>query len=421
MERLNVGVVGLGYVGLPVAVAMASAHNVVGFDLNIERVHELKVGVDKTFEVTKQELVAANVLFTTDVRDLDQCNYFIVAVPTPIDDHKVPNISSLLSASKSIASCLKSGDIVIYESTVFPGATEEYCVPVLEKESGLRFNTDFFVGYSPERINPGDKINTFSNINKVVSGSNDDALSCIERLYGSVINAEIFSAKSIKVAEAAKVIENTQRDLNIAFVNELSVLFKNLDISIWDVLDAAKTKWNFLPFEPGLVGGHCIGVDPYYLTYQAQKYGHDPDFILAGRRINESMSGFIVKQILKEMLRGGYNGEQPEILIMGYTFKEDCPDIRNSKVFDLIREFVDFNFRVDVFDPVASGNNIGEELTAAVYSKIPERKYDVILVAVPHKEFLELRGRDFEKLKKDKAIIFDLKNKLEQVVERMTL
>ena len=322
MEKMEVGVIGLGYVGLPVAVAMAAKHNVIGFDLEQLRIQELQSGFDRTMEVEQDKLSDQNLAFTNDMRSLDGCKFFIIAVPTPVDQHKVPNIQSLLAASKSVASCLKTGDIVIYESTVFPGATEDYCIPILEKESGLKFNIDFFVGYSPERINPGDKINTFNKITKVVSGSTSDALTKISELYGSVIEAEIYRAKSIKVAEAAKVIENTQRDLNIAFVNELSMLFNKLDISIWDVLDAAKTKWNFLQFEPGLVGGHCIGVDPYYLTYQAQKFGHDPDFILAGRRINEGMSVFIVQKIIKEMIRNSSNFNQPEALIMGCTFKK---------------------------------------------------------------------------------------------------
>ena len=421
MEKMQVGVIGLGYVGLPVAVAMASKHNVVGFDLDQLRIKELQAGFDRTMEVDKAELVESDILFTNEITNLYDCNFFIIAVPTPIDNHKVPNIESLLGASRSVAACLKSGDIVVYESTVFPGATEEYCIPILEKESGLKFNTDFFVGYSPERINPGDKINTFTTITKVVSGSTKDALTKISKLYGSVIDADIYPAKSIKVAEAAKVIENTQRDLNIAFINELSVLFHKLDISIWDVLDAAKTKWNFLGFEPGLVGGHCIGVDPYYLTYQAQKLGHDPDFILAGRRINEGMSVFIVQQIIKEMIKINSNFTQAEILILGCTFKENCPDLRNSKVIDVIRELTEFSFNIDVMDPIANFDSFETELPINTYSKIPDKKYDVILVMVPHDQFLEIKSLEFKKLRKEKSIVFDLKNKITHVADKKTL
>lgn len=413
--------IGLGYVGLPVAVAMAAKHNVIGFDLDQLRIQELQAGYDRTGEIEQDKLPDQNVVFTNDIKSLDGCKFFIIAVPTPIDHHKVPNIENLLAASKSVASCLKTGDIVVYESTVFPGATEDYCIPVLEKESGLKFNIDFFVGYSPERINPGDKINTFNNITKVVSGSTNDALTKISKLYGSVIDAEIYPAKSIKVAEAAKVIENTQRDLNIAFVNELSVLFNKLDISIWDVLDAAKTKWNFLQFEPGLVGGHCIGVDPYYLTYQAQKFGHDPDFILAGRRINEGMSVFIAQKIIKEMIQNGLSLNQPEVLIMGCTFKENCPDMRNSKVFDVIMELKELNFKIDVMDPIADFDSFQKILPISTYSEMPNKRYNVILIMVPHDQFLQIESQDFEKARKEKSIFFDLKNKIINVTDKKTL
>ena len=352
MKR-NIAVVGLGYVGLPVAVAFGQKHQVIGFDINTKRISELKSGIDSTDEVDLTELKAAKIQFTDQVTELSGADFFIVAVPTPVDTANKPDLSPLISASKSVAQILKHGDIVVYESTVYPGATEEDCVPVLEGISGLKCGVDFTVGYSPERINPGDKEHTFTKIKKVVSGYDAPTLEIVASVYGSVVTAGVHRASSIKVAEAAKVIENTQRDLNIALMNELAVIFKRLNIDTQEVLDAAGSKWNFLPFRPGLVGGHCIGVDPYYLTHKAEQVGYIPQVILAGRRINDSMASFVAKSTIKLMVQQGIDISKSRIAVLGLTFKENCPDIRNSKVIDLIREIQEYGVEVVAVDPHA--------------------------------------------------------------------
>jgi UDP-N-acetyl-D-glucosamine/UDP-N-acetyl-D-galactosamine dehydrogenase len=418
MNEFKIAVIGLGYVGLPVAVALAKRYTVVGFDVSNERISELKNGFDRTAEIETENLLNANIHFVADIKLINDCNFYIIAVPTPIDAHNSPNMKYLESASKMVGGSLDQGDIIVFESTVYPGATEDFCVPILEQESGMLLNTGFSVGYSPERINPGDKLHTFNTITKVVSGSNSEALGLISDVYSSVVEAGVYRAVSIKVAEAAKVIENTQRDLNIAFINELTQLFNKLDISIWDVLSAARTKWNFLDFEPGLVGGHCIGVDPYYLTHQAQKHGHDPSFILAGRSINESMAAFTVQRLLKEMVNLKISLDHPKVLVMGCTFKENCPDIRNSKVFDLITEMKDFNFDIDIYDYFANSSEVQAEYELNIFNVLPIKKYDIILIAVPHLEYINMKDKDFKKLRKEKSFVFDLKNKMHHLSER---
>lgn len=362
MKDLKVAVVGLGYVGLPLAVEFGKKRTVVGFDINQGRIAELRQGIDSTLEVDAAELKEASELsFTFNLQDLQKCNVFIVTVPTPIDEHKQPDLTPLVKASESIGKVLKKGDIVIYESTVYPGATEEDCVPVLEKFSGLRFNEDFFAGYSPERINPGDKEHRVSSIKKVTSGSTPEIAELVDSLYREIITAGTHKASSIKVAEAAKVIENTQRDLNIALINELAIIFNRMGIDTEAVLKAAGTKWNFMPFRPGLVGGHCIGVDPYYLTHKAQSIGYHPEIILAGRRLNDGMGAYVVSQLVKAMLKRRIHVDGARVLLMGLTFKENCPDLRNTKVVDIVRELAEYNIQVDVFDPWVSAEDAMHE------------------------------------------------------------
>lgn len=362
MKDLKVAVVGLGYVGLPLAVEFGKKRTVVGFDINQGRISELRQGIDSTLEVDAAELKEASELsFTFNLQDLQKCNVFIVTVPTPIDEHKQPDLTPLVKASESIGKVLKKGDIVIYESTVYPGATEEDCVPVLEKFSGLRFNEDFFAGYSPERINPGDKEHRVSSIKKVTSGSTPEIAELVDSLYREIITAGTHKASSIKVAEAAKVIENTQRDLNIALINELAIIFNRMGIDTEAVLKAAGTKWNFMPFRPGLVGGHCIGVDPYYLTHKAQSIGYHPEIILAGRRLNDGMGAYVVSQLVKAMLKRRIHVDGARVLLMGLTFKENCPDLRNTKVVDIVRELAEYNIQVDVFDPWVSAEDAMHE------------------------------------------------------------
>ena len=418
---MKIAVVGLGYVGLPVTIEMAKKFDVTGFDISAKRIKELNDGYDRTNEIDVATLAKSTASFSDDLEEIKGCQFYIVAVPTPIDEHNIPDIRSLKGASQLVGKCLSIGDIVVYESTVYPGATEDVCIPLLEQESGLAIDSDFSVGYSPERINPGDKVHTFANITKVVSATNSHALEQISNIYCSVISAGVHRAPSIKVAEAAKVIENTQRDINIAFINELSIVFDKLDISIWDVLNAARTKWNFLSFEPGLVGGHCIGVDPYYLTYQSEKYGHDPSFILGGRRINESMSAFVVQKIVKYMVKRGISIDHPRVLIMGCTFKEDCPDVRNSKVFDLIMELNDFGFDVVVHDPLADALVVKGEYGIDLLPKLQGDKYNVVLVAVPHTQYRLLTTGEVSDLCAPNSLIFDMKNQLDQVSNRITL
>ena len=413
---IKIAVIGLGYVGLPLAVEFGKKYNVVGFDVNQKRINELKNKIDRTMEVSREDIEDAHYLsYTINVEDIKNCKYYIVTVPTPIDENKKPYLKPLLNATKTVGSVLKKEDIVIYESTVYPGCTEEECVPILENESKLKFNVDFFCGYSPERINPGDKEHTLKKIKKVVSGSTKDALEKINKLYGSIIEAGIHTVSSIKVAEAAKVIENTQRDINIAFINELAVIFNKMGIDTQDVLEAAGTKWNFLGFRPGLVGGHCIGVDPFYLTFKAQQIGYNPEIILAGRRLNDNMGIFIANRVIKLMIKKGKKIEGANILILGITFKENVPDIRNSKVIDIIKEFKDFGCKIDVFDPIADKEEIKSEygINLIEKEKIYCDNYDGVVLAVSHNEF---KSFDFSFFKKNDSIIYDIKGIIDRSI-----
>ena len=413
----NIAVIGLGYVGLPLAVEFGKKRKVIGYDINATRIAELNDDHDRTEEVSRNELKEAKDLhFTRNLIDLKECAYFIVTVPTPIDQHKKPDLTPLEKSSAAIGSILKRGDIVIYESTVFPGCTEDVCVPILEKESGLKFNKDFYCGYSPERINPGDKEHRVATIKKVTSGSTADIAEEVDSLYREIITAGTYKASSIKVAEAAKVIENSQRDLNIAFVNELSKIFHKIGIDTHEVLEAAGTKWNFLPFSPGLVGGHCIGVDPYYLTYKAESLGYNPQVILAGRRINDGMGAYIASRVMKLLTKKGIIVNS-RILVLGITFKEDCPDIRNSRVIDVIEELQDYGVKVEVYDPHADKVEVKEEYGLDLINE-PEGEYDAVVLAVKHKAFSTL---DWTKLKNANTVVFDVKASLEKglVSERL--
>jgi UDP-N-acetyl-D-glucosamine/UDP-N-acetyl-D-galactosamine dehydrogenase len=419
----NIAVIGLGYVGLPLARLFATKYAVVGFDINMTRIEELKSGFDKTLEIDQNtlksvlvtEITKQNGLYcSSNLDDIKHCNYYIVTVPTPVDSNNRPDLTPLLKASETVGKVLKKGDIVVYESTVYPGVTEDECVPVLEKISGLKFNVDFFVGYSPERINPGDKEHTIEKILKVTSGSTPAIGIKVNDLYKSVILAGTHLAPTIKVAEAAKVIENSQRDINIAFVNELSKIFNLLDINTQDVLEAAGTKWNFLPFKPGLVGGHCIGVDPYYLAQKAQEMGYHPEIILAGRRLNDSMGEYVASQIVKLMIKNQINITNSEVLMLGITFKENCPDVRNTKIIDVIRSLSEYGIKVTVFDPLANPIEVQHEYKIETVNKLPLNKFDAIVLGVAHTEFLSL---DYQKLKKEKAIIYDVKNVLKIEVD----
>ena len=402
-------IIGLGYVGLPLAVEFAKKYPVVGFDIFQTRIDELKNGYDRTLEVSEsvlKEAIANKMEFTTDPEAIRQADTYIVTVPTPIDEHKRPNLTPLIKASETVGKVLKKGDIVIYESTVYPGCTEEDCVPVLERVSGLKFNEDFFCGYSPERINPGDKTHTVTKILKVTSGSTPETARKVDDLYKSIITAGTHLAPSIKVAEAAKVIENSQRDINIAFVNELAIIFNKLGIDTNAVLEAAGTKWNFLPFRPGLVGGHCIGVDPYYLTHKAQAVGYNPEIILAGRRLNDNMGMYVANQVIKLMIKKGHTIEGSKVLILGITFKENCPDIRNSRVIDVIKELREFGCAIDVYDPWADTKEVEHEYGLKMVES-PGSDYQAVVLAVAHNEFREL---DMAKLKKDDSVVFDIKS-----------
>ena len=417
MEKI--AIIGLGYVGLPLAVEFGKKNfDVIGFDINEKRIKELKSGIDHTLEVTQQELVAArNLNFTASQSELQTATIFIVTVPTPIDEFKQPDLSPIISATKLIGNYISKGDIVIYESTVFPGCTEDVCVPLLETISGLKFNQDFFCGYSPERINPGDKERRVHNIIKVTSGSTPEIADKVDNLYKAIVTAGTHKASSIKVAEAAKVIENTQRDLNIAFVNELSLIFDKMDINTLEVLEAAGTKWNFLPFRPGLVGGHCIGVDPYYLTYKAQSLGYNPEVILAGRRINDSMGSQVVKKYIKRLLSSSHkNDAHFKTLILGFTFKENCPDIRNTRVIDIYNELKEYGIQADIFDPIADVHEIEAEYGLKVQSD-DINTYHGIIIAVGHKEFLSY---DWKSIAKGK-IVFDIKSILDKGIATDTL
>jgi UDP-N-acetyl-D-galactosamine dehydrogenase len=408
----RIAIIGLGYVGLPLAVEFGKHYVTVGFDINDKRILELKAFTDKTLEVSSNELQAAtNLIYTTNPGDLKPCNIYIITVPTPIDIYNRPDITFLLKASATAGSVISKGDIVIFESTVYPGATEEDCVPVIEKISGLKYNHDFFCGYSPERINPGDKKHRVTNIKKITSGSTPEVAKIVDDLYRSIIVAGTHLAPSIKVAEAAKVIENAQRDINIAFVNELAMIFARLGIRTSDVLKAAGTKWNFLPFFPGLVGGHCIGVDPYYLTHKAEGVGYIPQVILAGRRINDGMGRYVATQLIKMMIKRSHRINDTKILILGITFKENCPDIRNSRVIDVITQLKDFDCRVDIYDPIADPEEVKHEYGIDIFTHIDQltSTYEGIMVAVAHDAFKDL---DINSLKAKNSVVYDVKNVL---------
>ncbi|SPU51486.1 Vi polysaccharide biosynthesis UDP-N-acetylglucosamine C-6 dehydrogenase TviB [Bordetella trematum] len=410
IQDVKLAVVGLGYVGLPLAVEFGKKRPVIGFDIHERRVSELRAGHDHTLEVDDAELAEARHLsYTTDRAELGRANVFIVTVPTPIDEYKQPDLTPLIKASETIGAVLKRGDIVVYESTVYPGATEEDCVPVLERVSGLKFNVDFFAGYSPERINPGDKAHRVSTIKKVTSGSTPEVAELVDQIYKEIIVAGTHKASSIRVAEAAKVIENTQRDVNIALINELALIFNKLGIDTEAVLQAAGTKWNFLPFRPGLVGGHCIGVDPYYLTHKAQSIGYHPEIILAGRRLNDSMGGYVVSQLVKCMTKKRLHVQGAKVLVMGLTFKENCPDLRNTRVVDIVQELRDYNVDVDVYDPWVDVAEAQHEYGITPVAQPAEGSYDAIILAVAHTQFAEMGAAAIRKLGKAEHVLYDLK------------
>jgi len=410
LVEVKIALIGLGYVGLPLAVEFGKHYQTVGFDINHARVAELDGGFDSTLEVENDELAQANLLsFTTNSSNISDCEVFIITVPTPIDKHNRPDLTPLEKSSATIGKLLKKGDVVIYESTVYPGATEEVCVPILESESGLKFNEDFFCGYSPERINPGDKEHRVTTIKKVTSGSTPEAAEKVDQLYKSIITAGTFKASSIKVAEAAKVIENTQRDVNIALINELALIFNKLQIDTEEVLKAAGTKWNFLPFRPGLVGGHCIGVDPYYLTHKATEVGYNPEMILAGRRLNDSMGVYVADQVTRLMTKKRIHVVDANILIMGLTFKENCPDLRNTRVVDLVAEFENFNCNVDVFDPWINKEDAKHEYGISPIEQPKKDQYDAIVLAVAHNEFIELGADEIRSYGKREHVLYDIK------------
>ena len=415
LEKSKIAIIGLGYVGLPLAISFSKKYPVVGFDINQKRIGELKDGKDSTQEVSNKDLLnAKNLTFENDYEKISKSNVYIVTVPTPIDEHNQPDLTPLIKASTMLGEIVKKGDVVIYESTVYPGATEYKCVPLIENISGLKFNEDFFVGYSPERINPGDKEHTVENILKVTSGSTPDAAKFINLLYKSIITAGTYLASSIQVAEAAKVLENTQRDVNIALINELSIIFNELNIDTLEVLEAAGTKWNFLPFRPGIVGGHCIGVDPYYLTHKAQSIGYYPEMILAGRRLNDSMGKYVASQLVKEMIKKDIPVSGARVLIMGLTFKENCPDLRNTKVIDIASELKDYNIDVDITDPWCSNEEAMDEYGLDIVKTPKNNLYDGIILAVGHNEFKELGATSIRKLGKQKHVLYDLKYILEK-------
>ena len=410
-NNIKLAIIGLGYVGLPLAVEFSKKRHVIGFDINRQRIKELKNGIDKTQEVKKKELKKAKKLkFTDTIRDLNNCNCYIITVPTPINKNKKPDLKPLLLATRMVGKMISKEDIVIYESTVYPGCTEEKCVPILEKISGLKFNQDFSCGYSPERINPGDKKHRINNIKKITSGSNKYTADLIDNLYNEIIRAGTHKACSIKVAEAAKVIENTQRDLNVALINELSIIFHKMSIDTDAVLKAAETKWNFLPFKPGLVGGHCIGVDPYYLTYKAKSIGYHPRVILAGRDLNDKMSNYVVSQFIKKMKQKFIKIKGSKILIMGLTFKENCPDMRNSGVIKIVKSLINLNCILDLYDPWVSLQDVKKIYKLRLQKKLISNKYDGIIIAVAHDKFRKIKIKNIKKLGKKNYVLFDLKN-----------
>lgn len=420
LKDKKIAIIGLGYVGLPLAIEFGIYFNVIGFDIDKKRVEDLKCGNDRTKEADIDRMKLAmnlkdniGLLFSSNIDDLYSCNIFIVTVPTPITNFKSPDLLPLLKASEMIGRVLKPGDIVIYESTVYPGCTEEDCVPVLEQFSNLKFNKDFFCGYSPERINPGDKFNTLTKIKKVTSGSTIEVANLVDELYSNIITAGTHKAPSIKVAEASKAIENAQRDINISFVNELALIFDRIGIDTQDVLDAAGTKWNFLKYKPGLVGGHCIGVDPYYLAHKAESLGYHPQVILSGRRVNDNMGMYVANKVVKLMIANGHIIKGSTSLILGITFKENCPDVRNTKVVDIYNELVQFGIQVDIFDPWADVNEVKKEFNIQLTSEFNKKKYDSIIIAVAHDEFLKM---DFKNLKKNNTIIFDTKSCIDRTL-----
>jgi UDP-N-acetyl-D-galactosamine dehydrogenase len=411
MTNKHIAVIGLGYVGLPLAVEFGKHYPTLGFDINQARVDELRSGKDSTLEVDSEELASATQLrYSTDIQDLKAANLYIVTVPTPIDRHKRPDLTPLVKASRMLGKVIKPGDIVVYESTVYPGATEEDCIPLIEQESGLKYNVDFFAGYSPERINPGDKEHRLTTIKKITSGSTPEVAQQVDDLYRSIVKAGTHRAPSIRVAEAAKVIENTQRDLNIALINELALIFNRMGIDTLDVLEAAGTKWNFLPFRPGLVGGHCIGVDPYYLTHKAQEVGHTPEVILAGRRINDHMGQYVVSQVVKHMLKRRIHVEDSNVLIMGLTFKENCPDIRNTRVVDIVNEFKEYGANVDVYDPWVNSEEAQHEYGITPVTQPAVGKYDAIIMAVGHDQFKQMGVELIRKLGRRECVLYDIKS-----------
>ena len=410
LDNTSIAVIGLGYVGLPLAVEFSKKFSVLGFDINQARVSELQAGTDSTLEVSDAELAAAKQLqYSCSVEELKSCNVYIVTVPTPIDEYKQPDLTPLVKASEMLGGVINKGDVIVYESTVYPGATEEDCIPVVERVSGLTFNKDFFAGYSPERINPGDKEHRVTNILKVTSGSTEEIADFVDSLYASIITAGTHKASSIRVAEAAKVIENTQRDVNIALINELSVIFNKLGIDTLEVLEAAGTKWNFLPFRPGLVGGHCIGVDPYYLTHKAQAAGYHPEMILAGRRLNDGMGEYVVSQLVKRMVKERIQVEGAKVLVMGLTFKENCPDLRNTRVVDIISELKDYNINADIVDPWCSAEEAMHEYNLQLTADYQQDYYDAIILAVGHDEFKQMGAEAIRKLGKTSHVLYDLK------------
>lgn len=422
LSELKIAIIGLGYVGLPLAVEFGKKVPVMGFDIHQKRIDELQSGQDHTLEVSPKELKQATHLsYTTNLQQLADCNFFIVTVPTPIDEFKQPDLTPLVKASESIARVLKKGDVVVYESTVYPGATEEVCIPVLEKNSGLKFNQDFYAGYSPERINPGDKLHRVTNILKITSGSTPAVADYVDQVYNLVIEAGTHKAASIKVAEAAKVIENTQRDVNIALINELALIFNKMGIDTEAVLQAAGTKWNFLPFRPGLVGGHCIGVDPYYLTHKAQSMGYHPEIILAGRRLNDGMGAYVVTQLVKAMLKKRIQVEDAKVLILGLSFKENCPDIRNTRIIDIVNELKEYHTQIDVYDPWVDAAEAEHEYGISPISNLENGKYDAVILAVAHQQFKVMGADAIRALGKADHVLYDLKFVLSQAESDLRL
>ena len=422
LSELKIAIIGLGYVGLPLAVEFGKKVPVVGFDIHQKRIDELQSGQDHTLEVSPEELKQATHLsYTTNLQQLADCNFFIVTVPTPIDEFKQPDLTPLVKASESIARVLKKGDVVVYESTVYPGATEEVCIPVLEQVSGLKFNQDFFAGYSPERINPGDKLHRVTNILKITAGSTPETADFVDEVYNLIIEAGTHKAPSIKVAEAAKVIENTQRDVNIALINELALIFNKMGIDTEDVLKAAGTKWNFLPFRPGLVGGHCIGVDPYYLTHKAQSIGYHPEIILAGRRLNDGMGAYVVTQLVKSMVKKKIQVEGAKVLVLGLSFKENCPDIRNTRIIDIVKELEEYHIDVDVYDPWVSPIEAESEYGITPVPTLNAQTYDAVILAVAHEQFKVMGADAIRALGKESHVLYDLKYVLDQAESDLRL